>query len=231
MIKSIMLIIFISQFVFLPVLPAFTPEAHAQNITAPFGGINSPGSGGPGGGLFGGGGGLLGGLASMLSGENGLFLIILLMSLFQGLGGGSTPQQGTAEEQYSQYPGIGPTQTGSRGSGSGSGSGSGGTSISNPFAATEQSVFVMRNESDAVKTYPSTFSLKKGDRITVFNTDEELDYNISFKRTGADGVTTTQEIKKGEAHIFKFDTPGTYQMCATVGESEETCSGTITVSQ
>ncbi len=256
------LILFISQFILLPVLPTFVPDANAQcnspDGTCPLNGsegssflgsgsgtlIGQGGSGSDefagglgnllgGGGLFGGGsGGLLGGLSSMLSGENGMLLIVLLLSLFQGLGQGNTPQQGSAEEQPGQYPGIGPSQTGSR---SRQNAGSSNTAQQQQREIARQnietcaeSMFIMQDENDTTKTYPANAHITQGECVMAFNTDTSKNYTVSIEREGTQ-TPATQVLNNGEAHIFRFNTQGIYNVCTQTGTKIKTCPGIISI--
>lgn len=166
------------------------------------------------------------GLGSLLGGEGGLqnammlmLIMSMLMQLFQG---GSTPQQGTAEETAPLPASIGPTQTGAR---STTNNGSGTSAASSGLA--NQSLFLATSGTNAQVLAPATLIVSKGNGFNFFNATD-ADQLVRIYNTNTPTAALNQTVLAGSAQVFYFQNSGTFKVCM-VKNSVEDCKSTITV--
>jgi len=182
--------------------------------------------------------------AGGLGGGSQMFMMMfqMLMQLLQGLGqGGSTPQQGTPDEQVPQYGTVGPQGTGPRNGYNNSSYNpyndpynlsNGNNSYNNyyptpsPAVLGEKSLF-LAGEGENMTLNPTSVSITTGQSVNFFNATTSSQV---VKINGTNGTTNSGQatVPAGSSHVFKFNTAGTYNVC-TVSGSAETCRSTVTV--
>lgn len=186
-----------------------TPVAHAEC--------------GPGG-CSSGGASAAGGLGSLLTGGGGSMLEMigmimgLLMQLFQG---GSTPQQGTAEEKPGQWAsGQERFSSGLQNPSSNTNGTNNVVNVYNPATIPSTSLVL-----GSGVTLPGSVQLKRGGAMTISNSNT-TPANIEIRNTAGNTTATTTTINSGDTKVFRFSSVGSYQLC-TGGTS--TCGTTIVV--
>ena len=162
-------------------------------------------------------------LAGLLSGNMGLAMAGMLMSMLGGLassaggGAGSTPQTGTVDEQY-----VAPGQAGPSGVAANSpyytAPSTSPTPSTSPAApACSQSLFIVKDTTvnpATTKPYPATESIAQSDCLLVINAD------AASHSLGGNSVAAQA------SQIFKFQTKKVYKMC--IDNSTTACTS-ITV--
>lgn len=198
----------------LSLLVISAPEAQAAGC-GPGGCGSSESAAGSGlGSLLGGGGGMQSAMMLML-------IMSMLMQLFQG---GSTPQQGTAEEAAPQPANIGPTERGTARDAGKTDNGTGTSTAQSGLAS--QSIFLATT--DGVQTVsPATLTVQKGNGFNFFNASDNKQ-NVRIYNTNTPNAALNQAVEAGSAQVFNFESSGTFKVCL-VTNNVESCKSTITV--
>lgn len=149
-------------------------------------------------------------------------LMALLMQLFKGGAGGSTPQTGTVDEQPSQL-------------GSGSERFSSGTPstdstpstapTTSPDAYSASQGIVMFNNTPM----PVAVNLQKNGALTISNANA-TSYNAEVRRAGESTPLIQQTINSGDTKVFRFTNSGNYTFCTGTTGGTLQCSTNVNVS-
>lgn len=159
-------------------------------------------------------------MAGALSGNMGLTMIGMIMSMMGGLGG-ATPQRGAVDEQY-----VGQGQARPQGMGSG-----GNAVANNPYYATptpkpnpvstpaaaqcKESLFLVKDTTAtpvATKSYPATITIAKDECVLALNSDSAA-HTVTVRQQGKTDVVAAQQVSASQSRIFRFPTRNVYALC------------------
>ncbi len=168
-------------------------------------------------------------LGGMLSGNIGLTMIGMIMSMLGGLGG-ATPQRGPVDEQYVAPGQAGPNKFGGKGSAADSPYYTAPAS-KQPQTSTastcKQSLFLVKDTTTnpvITKAYPSSITVAKDECVLAINSDD-ASHSVQAKQQGKNDVAANQQIASKQSHVFRFSSRNTYSLCV---DSGTTCT-TVTV--
>lgn len=152
-----------------------------------------------------------------------LLMMLLMQQLFQGFGqqGGATPQTGSVDEQAPQYANVNRPNQRQASNTYGGGSQPSASPSPSSFSA-NQSLYLVENT-----ITPTSAKITKGQKIIVYNTEE--DQRIVTVRKQGQTTGQSQTFASADSRIFPFPLTGTFKVCTKKASTAEVCPTTVTV--